>query len=224
MSIDPEIEVRGEKLVLLPERAVYWPRRAVLLVADAHLGKASGAPRAGATPTRSAIRSATGESLARLDRALARHPAQRIIFLGDFLHARTGREPNAFEALKAWRARRPELQLQLVRGSHDARTDDPPASLAVEIVHEPYPLDPFALCHEPAEAVRRYAIGGHLHPVFALRGRANERLRLPCFWFSEGFAVLPAFGAFSGGYQIQRRPGDRVYLTADDEVLAMQPA
>lgn len=221
MPTDLEIEARGEKLVLLPERAVYWPKRQALLVADAHFGKAAGT-RTAVAPT--AVRSTTTEYLARLDRALARHPAKQVIFLGDFLHAETGREPNTFEALEAWRGRRPEFSLLLVRGSRDTHAGDPPATLGFEIVDEPFPLDPFALCHEPAEAVRRYAIGGHLHPVFALRGRANERLRLPCFWFSESFAVLPAFGSFTGGYQIQRRPGDRVYLIAENEVLSVQPA
>lgn len=219
MPHDLEIEARNEKLVLLPERAVYWPRRQTLLVADAHFGKA--APlRASGAPS---IRNATAESLTRLDQALARHPAREVIFLGDFLHTKKGREKNTFATLEDWRARHPELHLRLVRGSQDTHAGDPPASLDVEIVDECFRLDPFALCHEPAEAVRRYALAGNLHPVFALRGRANERLRLPCFWFSEKFAVLPAFGSFTGGYLVQRGPGDRIYLIAEDEVLSVEP-
>lgn len=219
MTRDLQIEARGEKLVLLPERAMYWPKRQTLLVADAHFGKAS--MRADGTP--STRGSTLNESLARLDAALARHPVKQIIFLGDFLHEEKGREPATFDKLTAWREKHPDLELRLVRGSRDTHTGDPPKSMRVEVVDECFPLDPFALCHEPAEAVRRFAIAGYLHPVFALRGRANERLRLPCFWVSEGFAVLPAFGSFTGGYLIERRPGDRVYLIADDEILAVEP-
>ena len=32
---------RGERLHLLPERAVWWPAAGLLLVADVHLGKAA---------------------------------------------------------------------------------------------------------------------------------------------------------------------------------------
>lgn len=220
MPTDLEIEARGEKLVLLPERAMFWPKRHALLIADAHFGK-PGTVRASGVPI---TRGSTTETLNRLDAALSRHPVKQVIFLGDFLHAKKSREKTTFEKLEAWRARHPDLQLMLVRGSHDTHTGDPPPSLHCEVVDECFPLDPFALCHEPAEAVRRFAIAGQLHPVYALRGRANERLRLPCFWFSESFAVLPAFGSFTGGYLIQRRPGDRVFLIADDEILAVQPA
>ncbi len=33
------ISFAGERLVLLPDRAIYWEKRATLLVADVHLGK-----------------------------------------------------------------------------------------------------------------------------------------------------------------------------------------
>ncbi|MBX6393416.1 MAG: DEAD/DEAH box helicase, partial [Burkholderiales bacterium] len=164
-SKDLDIEARGERLVLLPERAVYWPKRHTLLVADAHFGKAS--LRADGTPS---SRGTLNESLARLDAILARHPVKQIIFLGDFLHEEKGREPATFEKLQSWRERHPDLELMLVRGSRDTHTGDPPKSLRVQVVDECYPFDPFALCHEPAEAVRRFAIAGYLHPVFALRG------------------------------------------------------
>ena len=36
-----ECEVAGERLVLLPEKAAFWPRTRALFVADFHLGKAA---------------------------------------------------------------------------------------------------------------------------------------------------------------------------------------
>jgi metallophosphoesterase superfamily enzyme len=35
-----EVEVQGELLSLLPEKAIYWKSRKALLIADLHLGKA----------------------------------------------------------------------------------------------------------------------------------------------------------------------------------------
>lgn len=209
------IEVAGEALHLLPERAAYWPDGDLLLVADAHFGKAAsfraqGVPVPGGT---------TGETLARLDAAVARCGARRVAFLGDFLHSRQGRVPGTLEALAAWRARQAALELLLVRGNHDARAGDPPGSLGVRVESEPHPVGPWLLCHEPGPRVGGYVLAGHIHPAMRLTGRANESLRLPCFWFGAGSAVLPAFGAFTGTAVVDPAAGDRVWVVAGERVL-----
>jgi DNA ligase-associated metallophosphoesterase len=212
---DAEITLLDERLVLLPERAVYWPARHALIVADAHFGKAASF-RAHGIPV---PRGTTSENLERLDAMLGRYPVRQIIFLGDFLHHRKGRADATLAALAAWRAKRAELDLLLVRGNHDGHAGDPPRDLRVKVVSEPYRLDPFVLCHEPSEAKRGFALSGHLHPAIVLRGRADERVRLPCFWFAPDYAVLPAFGSFTGSYLIQRQPGDQVFVVADEHVI-----
>jgi DNA ligase-associated metallophosphoesterase len=210
---DARIAIEGEELLLLPERAVYWPGQQTLLVADAHFGKAPAA-RAGAP-----ARSSTAESLSRLDRILARHPVKRLVFLGDFFHDRNSKTEATLARLAAWRESHDRLELVLVRGNHDGRAGDPPQDLRVRVVPEPFRLDPFSLCHEPSESKKGYAIAGHLHPAIVLRGRADDRTRLPCFWIASDYAVLPAFGDLDGTYLIQRRPGDQVFVVADDHVL-----
>ena len=112
---EARIRLRGESLVLLPERAAYWASGKTLLVADAHFGKAASF-RASGVPV---PRGTTSENLARLDRMLERHPAERIVFLGDLLHSAAGRQDATLQAIAAWRARRRELALVLVRGNHD---------------------------------------------------------------------------------------------------------
>ena len=77
---------------LLGERAVYWERARTLLVADPHFGKAAAFRAAGVLVPRGT----TGETLSRLDAALDRTRAERIVFLGDFLHAREGRSAETF--------------------------------------------------------------------------------------------------------------------------------
>ncbi|MBS1216169.1 MAG: box helicase [Proteobacteria bacterium] len=210
---DACVTIEGEDLLLLPERAVYWPAQQTLLVADAHFGKLS--PSRGRGPARST----TAESLARLEAILARHAVRRIVFLGDFFHDRNSKTDATLARLAAWRESHDRLELLLVRGNHDGRAGDPPQELRVRVVPEPYRLDPFSLCHEPSESKKGYAIAGHLHPAIVLRGRADDRLRLPCFWLASDYAVLPAFGELDGTYLIQRRPGDQVFVVADEHVL-----
>ncbi|HET7427286.1 MAG TPA: DEAD/DEAH box helicase, partial [Gemmatimonadales bacterium] len=58
---DVGLRLAGEDLVLLPERALFWPRTATLVVADLHWGKAATFRAAGIPiPT-----GTTGEDLAR---------------------------------------------------------------------------------------------------------------------------------------------------------------
>ncbi len=212
-----ETFLAGETVALLPQRALLWPRDGVLFVADAHFGKdaafrAAGVPVPGGT---------TAGTLAVLDALLDAHDVAHLVFLGDFLHARAGRTPATLEALAAWRARRRGTAMTLVRGNHDRHAGDPPDVLAIETVPEPLRIGPFAACHEPAEIPGAYALAGHLHPAFVLRGRAHQSARLPCFLLGPRCGVLPAFGEFTGMHPVRPGPGGRVFVVADDNVLAV---
>lgn len=207
------VAVAGRPLQLWPERAAFDPESRSLLVADAHLGKAQafrrlGVPVPGGT---------TADNLQTLSRLVERTGALGIVFLGDLLHARHGRSPAVLEAVALWRSRHAGLDLRLVRGNHDSRAGDPPPGWGVEVVDEPWPLGPWALCHHPDPVPGTYVLAGHLHPAVAV-GRGVDRLRLPCFHFGAEVGVLPAFGAFTGMHTIERAPGDRVCVIAQDEL------
>ena len=215
---DARIEVRGEELVLLAERAVYWPSRRMLLVADPHIGKAA-TFRAAAIPVPAGT---TEGTLGRLDATIDRTGAERVVFLGDFLHARTGRAPATLQTIAAWRARHAALRVTLVRGNHDRHAGDPPRELEIECVDAPAREAPFALVHHPAPAREGYALAGHLHPAAPLVGPGRQALRLPCFWFGAEYAVLPAFGEFTGAASIGPVEGDRVFVIAGDRVVEVR--
>src|SRR4051812_23436111 len=99
---DVTLEIEGEPVVLMPEHALWLPERRTLLVADAHFGKAA-TFRAGGIFV---PRGTTATTLARLDAALARTDATRIVFLGDLLHAREGRSPETLRLVAEWRGAR----------------------------------------------------------------------------------------------------------------------
>jgi DNA ligase-associated metallophosphoesterase len=219
-SRDALCTVRGEELQLMPERAVYWRRMRTLLVADPHFGKAA-AFRSAGVPV---LGGTTDGTLARIDAALARTAATTLVFLGDFVHARTGRSAATIAALGAWRERHPALDVVLVRGNHDRRAGDPPAELSVRCVDAPLVEAPFAFVHQPAPVPRVYALAGHLHPAATMVGRGRQRARLACFWFSTEWAVLPAFGEFTLLASVEPAAGDQLFVVAGDEVHEMNPA
>ncbi len=203
---------------MLADKALYWPAGQALLIADIHFGKAA-AYRALGQPVPSGT---TRDNLQRLDTLLARHGCRQLIFLGDFLHARHARTQATLAALQAWRERHGELEILLIRGNHDRSAGDPPATLNIRVVAEPYLLGPFALQHEPTPHPSHPVLAGHVHPVCLLRGRARQRLRLPCFSLDERLCLLPAFGAFTGGMQVDAAPGRRLYALADGGVWPIQ--
>jgi metallophosphoesterase superfamily enzyme len=126
---DLRIDLHGESVLLLPERALFWERAATLLAADAHLGKAA-AFRAAALPLPGGT---TSETLGRLSAALDRTGARRLILLGDFFHARAGRAARTLEAIAAWRRRHAALEVVLVRGNHDRGSGESAAGVGLPL-------------------------------------------------------------------------------------------
>ena len=212
-----DIEIAGETVTLFAERAAWWARTRTLLVADPHFGKAA-TFRASAIPV---PRGTTTEGLARLDALLARTGAGRVIFLGDYLHAREGRSPETLRVLAEWRFANPSLELVLVRGNHDRRAGDPPAEAGVRCVDAPMVEAPFVFAHYPVASEQGFVLAGHLHPGAPLTGRGRMRERVPCFWFARGFGVLPAFGEFTGLADVAAAPGDRMVAVADGSLVVV---
>lgn len=213
----------GRALSLLPERAAWLAEAGLLLVADAHFGKGASFRRLGVPVPRGT----THANLARLDALVGRLTGVReLVFLGDFLHAASGRAPATLQALRAWRQRHARLAVTLVRGNHDDHAGDPPAELEMQVVDEPWLHAGLALCHDPATArpPHCYALAGHLHPAARL-GRGFDALRLPCFHArADAVLVLPAFGEFTGGALVRPAAGDRLYLVAGHQVLPHTPS
>ncbi len=204
----------GERLHLLPSHAIWWPACETLFIADLHLGKAAsyraqGQPVPGGT---------TQDNLARLDALIAEHRPQRLVCLGDFLHAASGRTPAVLNALLTWRQRHANITMTLVRGNHDDRAGDPPPETRIEVVQEPWLFGPFACCHHPQSHPTHHVLAGHLHPACQLQGPGRDRLHLPCFISEPGQTILPAFGAFTGGHPLAAMPGRRVYAVGGERV------
>jgi DNA ligase-associated metallophosphoesterase len=213
---DSRLSLAGEVVHLLPERALYWERAETLVAADLHWGKAAtfraeGVALPGGT---------TSDDLERLDRALVRTGARRLIVLGDLFHAKAGRIASpTLAAIRAWRPRRARVEILLVRGNHDRHAGDPPSDLRINAVNAPAHVPPFALRHEPAASTDAYTLAGHVHPGVSLRGRGRQHEKLACFVVGPDIAVLPAFGSFTGTCVVDPAPSDRVYVIAGDEVM-----
>jgi uncharacterized protein len=213
------VDWAGERLHLLPERALWWPAAHTLFVADVHLGKAA-SYRALGQPVPAGT---TQDNLDRLQAVLAAQQAQRLVVLGDFLHAASARTPSVLAAIAHWREQHAALELVLVRGNHDNHAGDPPPQWGMAVVDEPWALGPFVCCHHPQAQAHGFVLAGHEHPVCQLQGPGRDAMRLPCFASTAQGATLPAFGAFTGGHPVRPRPGLALHAIGAGRVWALPP-
>jgi DNA ligase-associated metallophosphoesterase len=210
----------GAQLHLLPQRAVWWPAQRTLIAADVHLGKGT-AFRALGVPVPSG---SSAKDLGRLASLVQVTAAERLIVLGDLIHGRRSHQPELTSALADWRTAHVALDVVLVRGNHDHSAGRLPQALNITEVDAPYAQSGLLLQHHPTATLANGAVlAGHVHPVVVLRDFDRSRLMLPCFVFNrDGVGILPSFGSFTGGAQIERAEGQHVFACAAARVVRMQ--
>lgn len=199
-------------LELHGDRALHWPARGRLVIADLHLGKGDAFRRAGiGLPA-----GGTEADLDRLGRLLDRTAARSLWITGDLLHGPL-RAAAWLDRWRAWRANRPDLDVAVVPGNHDRSLEA--GTLAVRRLDACVIDGPLAFCHDPADAPPdRFAIVGHLHPT-ARPGRTGRRW--PAFLIGRDRLVLPAFSAFTGGPSVTASADARVVLCVEGGLVAL---
>lgn len=220
MSVENEItpyeqvELKGETLYLLPEKAIYWKDRGLLLIADLHLGKTTHFRKNGmAVPPQTANR-----NWKKLHQLFRLHQPQRVCFLGDLFHSTENKEWTVFgELTQSY----PDIQFELVMGNHDILEASAYQALGFEVFQENKVEGPFILTHEPLNEPELYNLCGHIHPGVKLSGKGRQRLRAACFYFGEKQGILPAFGSFTGLAKIPVKKQDQVFVIVEDQVILM---
>lgn len=210
-----EVTIAGETILLHPLKGLYWPRESTLMLADLHLGKATHFRREGiAVPTE-----VRGQNLKHLHQLMADFEVQRLLFLGDLFHSNYNQ---SWEHFDEWMQEYPGVDFELVMGNHDILTPEDYQRVGLKVHPEGLKCGPFWLTHEPIEKehAEGFNLAGHWHPGVRLHGLGRQSLRLPCFYFNRYQGVLPAFGAFTGKLTLQPRKGDKVYVVAEQEVVA----
>ncbi|WFU32336.1 ligase-associated DNA damage response endonuclease PdeM [Bradyrhizobium brasilense] len=180
--------------------ALFWEQQSLLVVSDLHLEKGSSfASRGVLLPPYDTV-----ATLSRLAAVIARHDPRQVIALGDSFHDRDAHarlsDPDR-EALAALQLRRNWIWIS---GNHDpALPSDLGGVVATEVA-----IGPIVFRHEPTGAAGE--IAGHLHPKARVptRGRSIERR---CFACDGERAVMPAFGAYTGGLSIRDAAFTRIF-------------
>jgi DNA ligase-associated metallophosphoesterase len=205
---DPSPQGGGENSVTIADitfvadlsGALFWEEQSLLVVSDLHLEKGSSfAARGVLLPPYDTV-----ATLSRLAAVIARHDPRMVIALGDSFHDRNAHGrlsgPDR-EAIAALQMRRDWIWIS---GNHDpALPSDLGGVVASEVA-----IGRIAFRHEPTGAFGE--IAGHLHPKARVRtrGRSMERR---CFASDGERAVMPAFGAYTGGLNIRDAAFARIF-------------
>jgi metallophosphoesterase superfamily enzyme len=212
MSEDFEITLLGERLLILPERVLFWPVASTLFVADPVFGRTAAFHR-----TKTVVES-TRADLDRLGGAIQHVTAERVIFLGNLLHPRAGRTTENLEVIAEWRAEFAELEMCIIGNTSDA--EDEPSTWGIDLLDDPAIDAPFMLTNHWIAPAVGYALVGGQHPGASLSGAAKSaRTLYPCFWFGMHACLLPSFGPTTGLTPIKPEPRDCVYLVAGERVM-----
>jgi uncharacterized protein len=180
--------------------ALFWQAQRLLVVSDLHLEKGSSfAARGVLLPPYDTV-----ATLSRLAAVIARHDPRMVIALGDSFHDRSAHERLSGtdrDAITALQARRDWIWIS---GNHDPSL---PSDLGGVVARE-VAIGAIAFRHEPTGAFGE--IAGHLHPKARVptRGRTMERR---CFACDGERAVMPAFGAYTGGLSIRDAAFSKIF-------------
>jgi DNA ligase-associated metallophosphoesterase len=213
------IHFRGERLMLDPAGAAFWPAKRILIVADLHFEKSASL----------AIRGAMGSShdtkatLERLNHLVRLYRPAKVVILGDNFPDKDAARHLAKDDRGKIEAMAREASFIWVAGNFETSPTGLPG-----ISVPSYREGPFTFRHHAAAMLgpRELEISGHFHPKASIDARA-KRVSRPCFVTDANRLMLPAFGAHAGGLDV-RDPsiarlfprGLRVFLLGQDQLFS----
>lgn len=208
----------NQTLWLSQERCIFWEEEKWLIVSDIHFGKSGHFRKAGIGIPQTVFK----EDLHRLITQIQFFNPERLIVVGDFFHSHLNNEIKLFEK---WRKDLASLPIHLVKGNHDIIKEEWYAANEIELHPQQLSKGPFAFMHELPEnetESNEYVFTGHIHPGIHIAGSGKQSLRFPCFYFAEQYAVLPAFGRFTGLHPVKPKKNDKIFAIADQCIVELQ--
>lgn len=206
-------DYKGLELDLLPEKAVWIDSMGILLVADLHFGKASHFRKSG-VPISEKIHD---KDYIRLNSLISIYSPKQVYFLGDLFHSSWNEQ---WEILLNFLRLFPTSSFHLVVGNHDILPWEKYQDPRLKVHARPIVLGSLLLSHEPTPPpAGLLTICGHIHPGILLKGRAKQRVRIPCFHYSEDVLILPSFGNFTGLSHITREKSDFIWGITEGKLI-----
>jgi DNA ligase-associated metallophosphoesterase len=216
--------LRGQQLWLSEHRCIFWEEERSLILSDLHFGKTGHFRKAGIAVPQSVYR----EDLLRLLSLIQYFQPRQLLIVGDLFHSRENKELDLF---LRWREDFPHLGIRLVLGNHDILREGWYDEAAIAVNREQLQIGPFAFIHDIGRTAPTavttagpYYFSGHVHPGIRISGMGKQSLQFPCFYFGGEYAILPAFGRFTGTVSIEPEEESNVFAILPSSGAERQPA
>ena len=170
---------------------LFWLEKKIAIVSDLHLEKGSSFASSGqfVPPFDSE------ETLNKLINFLKIHEVKIIILLGDTFHDRGALNRMSSKVKSIFDSLVENYEIIFVLGNHENKMKS-----AFIKFYELYIVDDIHFLHE-AVLEKKYQISGHFHPVASLKIN-SKKITEKCLIHSENHLIMPAFGEFTGGLNI----------------------
>ena len=209
--------ILSNSLLLSAGRCIFWEEEKALILSDLHFGKTGHFRKNGIAVPQTIFK----EDMQRLTAQVQYFKAEQLIIVGDLFHSDANKE---MELFLRWRNDFAQLNIQLIIGNHDILPADWYIKANIICIKHQLQTGPFIFTHDRAECKSAddcYIFSGHIHPAIALFGAAKQSLKFPCFFFTKTYAVLPAFGRFTGMHTIKPAKGDTVFALAENKIMRL---
>jgi uncharacterized protein len=210
-------KIFNQTFLLSSTRVVFWEQQKALILSDLHLGKSGHFRKAGIAIPQTVLQ----EDLFRLLDQIQFFKPTKLIIVGDLFHSHANKEHNLF--LK-WRNDIPQIEIHLVMGNHDILHNDFYKKANIILHKNVLEVEEFIFTHDINDVEQnnaKYYFSGHIHPSIQMQGIGRQSLKLPCFYFTKNYAVLPAFGKFTGTYPIEKQKTDVVFAIVENNVIKL---
>lgn len=208
-----EIELGGEVFWLLPQKAMFRPRKKQLILSDVHLGKTTHFRKQGLPlPIQGQLM-----DLDRLEFLVRQWKPSSVLVLGDLFHSDYNEEWLWFSSFIQGFA---QVEFILVQGNHDILDAEQYAHSNLT-VHPEIEEKRFVFSHKPLQSRKVLNICGHVHPGIRIEGKAKQSITLPCFYLNSTHFILPAFGYLTGLHLLKQEEQSAYFLVLADRVVKL---
>ena len=185
------INFNNHRFIINNEGILLWLEKKIAIISDLHLEKGSSFASSGQfiTPFDSQ------ETLNKLINFLQIHEVQTIILLGDTFHDGGALNRMSSKVKSIFDSLVENYEIIFVLGNHENKMKSPYIKF-----YERYIVDDIHFLHE-AVLEKKNQISGHFHPVASLKINSKQ-ITEKCLIHSENHIIMPAFGEFTGGLNI----------------------
>lgn len=208
--------INQNDFILHSNRTVFWEQEKILILSDLHLGKTGHFRKSGIGVPAAIMK----EDMQRFVAAIQFYKPSLVVIVGDLFHSVENKEHELF---LRWRKDLQHVAMLLVKGNHDIVPDAWYKKAGIEIAEKIWHKNNFAFVHHIEDAGEEstdvYFFSGHIHPAISIKGLGKQSLRFPCFYFTKKYAVLPAFGKFTGTYLIEPAKNETAFAVVEDSLI-----